>query len=126
MAKSPTAPSSTRADAAKPKPRRGQSAAAIAGKDMGGESVRKAPVFPADAPIMQSYGEDRGTGGETHQAGAGHAPLTLRATKEGLRRLAEGAADPDDDLILSCYMSEDFREGMDAFLNKRTPQWKGR
>jgi len=25
-----------------------------------------------------------------------------------------------------CYMSEDFREGMDAFLNKRTPQWKGR
>ncbi|RYY05321.1 MAG: enoyl-CoA hydratase, partial [Alphaproteobacteria bacterium] len=26
----------------------------------------------------------------------------------------------------SCYMSEDFQEGMDAFLNKRKPTWKGR
>jgi enoyl-CoA hydratase len=24
-----------------------------------------------------------------------------------------------------CYMSQDFQEGMDAFLNKRQPQWKG-
>ena len=28
-----------------------------------------------------------------------------------------------EDLILMCYMSNDFREGMDAFLNKRPPQW---
>ena len=63
---------------------------------------------------------------------AGHAPLTLRATKEGLRRLAEsetaagGDGQPGDDLILMCYMSEDFREGMEAFLAKRPPQWTGR
>jgi 1,4-dihydroxy-2-naphthoyl-CoA synthase len=31
----------------------------------------------------------------------------------------------DDDLILRCYMSRDFREGLDAFLNKRTPHWTG-
>lgn len=58
---------------------------------------------------------------------ATHAPLTLRATKEGLRRLREtGAPGRDHDLIAMCYASEDFREGMDAFLAKRTPQWKGR
>jgi enoyl-CoA hydratase len=58
---------------------------------------------------------------------AGHAPLTLRATKESLRRIKEKMlADEDHDLILSCYMSEDFREGMDAFLNKRPPVWQGR
>ena len=58
---------------------------------------------------------------------AGHAPLTLQATKEGLRRLAEGeAAEGGEDLILLCYMSRDFREGMEAFLAKRPPVWTGR
>jgi len=56
-----------------------------------------------------------------------HAPLTLAASKEGLRRLREHAATVvDDDLIVLCYTSDDFREGMDAFLNKRRPQWTGR
>jgi len=58
---------------------------------------------------------------------ASHAPLTLRATKEGLRRLRAAAAEVDDrDLIAMCYMSEDFREGLEAFLGKRKPDWKGR
>ncbi len=57
---------------------------------------------------------------------AGHAPLTMRATKEALRRLLPRlSSEEGEDLILMCYMSRDFREGMDAFLNKRTPQWAG-
>ncbi|HEY1410818.1 MAG TPA: enoyl-CoA hydratase/isomerase family protein [Rhodopila sp.] len=55
---------------------------------------------------------------------AGHAPLTMRATREALRRLRDNLP-PDEDLIRLCYTSQDFREGMDAFLNKRPPVWKG-
>ncbi len=58
---------------------------------------------------------------------AGHAPLTLKATKEALRRLRLHQTDSkDEDLITMCYMSEDFREGLEAFLAKRKPDWKGR
>ncbi len=58
---------------------------------------------------------------------ASHAPLTLQATKEALLRLRPAVPHGEgNDLVLMCYMSEDFREGMDAFLTKRKPVWKGR
>ena len=57
---------------------------------------------------------------------AAQAPLTLRVTKEALRRIKEKLKPEEDrDLLLKCYLSNDFREGMDAFLNKRTPKWTG-
>ena len=63
---------------------------------------------------------------ELAQLVASHAPLTLQATKEALLRLRPAIpAGAGEDLILMCYMSQDFREGMDAFLNKRAPRWKG-
>jgi len=57
---------------------------------------------------------------------AGNAPLTLNATKQALARLVRRLSrEEGEDLILMCYMSRDFREGLDAFLNKRPPQWTG-
>ncbi len=57
---------------------------------------------------------------------AGNAPLTLNATKQALARLQRRLSrEEGEDLILMCYMSRDFREGLDAFLNKRKPQWAG-
>ena len=55
---------------------------------------------------------------------AGHAPLTLRATKEALARLRP-PAESGEDLVVMCYRSADFQEGMEAFLAKRPPQWRG-
>ncbi|HBK07490.1 MAG TPA: enoyl-CoA hydratase [Acetobacteraceae bacterium] len=55
---------------------------------------------------------------------ASHAPITMRVTREALRRLRDNLP-PDEDLIRQAYTSQDFREGMDAFLTKRSPVWKG-
>ena len=58
---------------------------------------------------------------------AGHAPVTLEVTKEAVRRIRRTLTrDEGEDLIVRAYMSEDFREGMEAFLGKRAPNWKGR
>ena len=56
----------------------------------------------------------------------GHAPLTMRATKETLRRLATDPRAEAPDLIRACYGSQDFRTGVAAFLAKTTPHWQGR
>jgi enoyl-CoA hydratase/carnithine racemase len=57
---------------------------------------------------------------------ASHAPLTMNAAKQALARLQPRLTREEGrDLILQCYMSQDFREGLDAFLSKRPPQWKG-
>jgi enoyl-CoA hydratase/carnithine racemase len=58
-----------------------------------------------------------------------NAPLTIQATKETVRRIqASRRIDKEaiDDLIASCYTSEDFRNAVIAFLDKRPPSFSGR
>jgi enoyl-CoA hydratase len=56
------------------------------------------------------------------------APLTLSSTKENLRRIksASRPAAGDVDLLLRCFLSEDFVEGVTAFRDHRPPKWSGR
>ena len=59
---------------------------------------------------------------------AANAPLTIKATKEMIRRIMAARRlrpGEDQDVVAMCYTSRDFREGVEAFVAKRPPKWTG-
>jgi len=61
---------------------------------------------------------------------AGNAPLTMAAAKAAVREGYKDAADRDlkelSEMVSRCYDSDDYREGVHAFLEHRAPRFMGR
>src|SRR5215472_15535472 len=57
---------------------------------------------------------------------AQHAPITMRVSKEAIGRLLHAGLPDGDDLVRVCYGSDDFRLGVEAFVDKREPRWTGK
>jgi enoyl-CoA hydratase/carnithine racemase len=62
----------------------------------------------------------------TAAALAGHAPLTMWASKQAVTRLRRAAIPDGDDIVERVYGSADFAAAVGAFGSRRRPSWQGR
>lgn len=54
------------------------------------------------------------------------APITQKASKQALARLIKNNLPDCSDLIRECYGSDDFKNGVAAFLDGKPPVWTGK
>jgi len=90
--------------------------------------AREAQAIGLVSEIVPSEDELEGRALELALKLASHAPLTLQTTKEALRRIRAQMMPPGggSDLVVKAYLSEDFKEGIEAFFAKRPANWKGK
>lgn len=67
---------------------------------------------------------DEATGAVTNRL-VEHAPLTMWASKEAIRRLRVAELPDGDDLVRAVFGSDDFHDGVRAFLSKTPRHWSG-
>jgi enoyl-CoA hydratase len=93
--------------------------------------LRSADELKAIGAIREVVADEQSLVARAEQIAEGFvelAPLTLWATKEGMRRLRDATLPigSDVDLVKTCYLSRDYQEGVAAFMEKRKPLGIGR
>ncbi|MEO1679647.1 MAG: hypothetical protein AAFU80_16010 [Pseudomonadota bacterium] len=73
------------------------------------------------AGVLEDTAAPMARAGELSAVLGSMAPLTLRATREAMRRNRVATRVDDADLITMCCMSEDFRHGMGPFSQGKSP-----
>ena len=77
-----------------------------------GEVVPDGELDPALAALVQTL--------------LGHAPLSMMAAGQAVARLRRAALPDGDDLVRQVFGSEDFRAGVQAFVDRGQVSWTGR
>ena len=80
--------------------------------------------------LVYPAGELQSRAAEFAQGVAAKSPVALRTAKSAIRAAAEmplaaGLA-YETELFVTCFASDDRREGVDSFLTKRSPEFRGR
>jgi len=94
----------------------------LTGRLLDADEARRAGLVSAVFPAGDLPGEALTLAADL----ATRAASTIRATKAMLVRLRDHRRPPPgtaDDLVRECYGSAEFRDGVEAFLARRSPRW---